>query len=540
MAKIYRYRLHGLSLPPEDPTDPVDKALRDWRIPPSDLLAARILRESLDARKPNHPLRRFTMELVTRRPFRRHLLEPLGEPKPDPDDPYRETLALPERLHVVGSGPCGIACAIALAEKGYRVVLHERGADLRERSRLARHIVKEGTLDPETNFLFGEGGAGTFTDGKLTTRTRGRLVEQALRLWVECGEEPSIQWRSKPHLGTDRMRVLVAALRRRLEAAGGEVRFLSRLEDIEVREGKLVAAVFSGRREAVDGLVLAIGHSARDTWTMLHGRGVPFEAKEFAVGVRIEHPQSLIDRCQYGPRVDPRTLGAAEYTLSSPRTPDGPGAHSFCMCPGGEILPTTTTTDELATNGMSFRARAGRFANSGMVVPVGGAELEAWARAEGIGLGVWNGVELQRSIERAAARAGGPGFRAPAQRAVDFLEGRESRDLPETSYARGLVPVELHALFPEFLGRAMERALLDFQRKIPGFAEKGLMVAPETRTSSPVRIPRDEATLAIRGFEGLYALGEGAGWSGGIVTSAADGLRLADRARTRKTVALES
>lgn len=533
--KLFRYRIHGVALGPDDPTDPIEKALRDWRLPAQAVVESKITRESLDARKANRPVRRFTLEFTFDRPFQRRMMEPLGEPAPDLDDPWRDSLALPEQIHVVGSGPCGIAGAIALAEKGYRVVLHERGGDLVERSKLARHFLKQGALDPETNFLFGEGGAGTFTDGKLTTRTRGRMVQEALRQWVECGEEPSIQWRAKPHLGTDRMRVLVAAMRQRFLRAGGEVRFLSRLEDLEFSQGRLVRAMFNGVWQPVEALAVAIGHSARDTWEMMHQRGVPFEAKEFAMGVRVEHPQALIDRNQYGPRVDARALGAAEYFLSCSRAPEGvAAAHSFCMCPGGEVLPTTTNDRELATNGMSFRARGSRWANAGMVVPIHRETLGAWAREQGLPEDPWTGVRLQRHLERLAMEMGGGGFRAPSQRCGDFLANRSSVDLPESSYVRGLSPVELHGLFPEFISRALEVALLDFDRKIPGFVEHGLMLAPETRTSSPVRIPRDSKTLSPFGCEGLFALGEGAGWSGGIVTSAADGIRLADRAVPRK------
>lgn len=529
--KEFRYRLHGLSMEPGDRRDPVEKALLDWRIPRESVVRMEITRESLDARRANHPVRKFTLEVVLDRALHRRMMEPLPAPVPEEDDLLAGTLTLPGLVHVVGSGPCGIACAIGLAEKGHRVVLHERGADLASRSLQARRFLKGADLDLETNFLFGEGGAGTFTDGKLTTRTRSRLVQESLRMWVDCGEDPSIQWRSKPHLGTDRMRVLVAALRERFKAAGGEVRFLSRLEDIEVRGGAVVGATFSGKTENVESLVLALGHSARDTAAMLRDRGVPFQAKDFAVGVRIEHPQELIDRRQYGPRVDARELGAAEYTLAC-RT-GGPGAHSFCMCPGGEVLPTTTESDELATNGMSFRARGSRFANSGIVVPVRAQDLSDWAQAAGKAFGPWTGIDFQVRIEKLAYLAGGGGFRAPAQRAGDFLAGAESRDLPDSSYARGLASRDLAQVLPEFVVSELRLALADFDRKIPGFVEHGLMIAPETRTSSPLRIPRDAATLEVPGIRGLFALGEGAGWSGGIVTSAADGLRLSDRARAR-------
>jgi len=533
-VKTYRYRLHGLAMDPLDTSDPVEKALHDWRIDREALVQATITRESVDARRANRPLKRFTLELVTNRPFRRNLLEPLPEPKPEPDDLLSGSLALPERVHIVGSGPCGIACAIALAEKGYRVVLHERGADLTTRSLVARRFIKGADLDPETNFLFGEGGAGTFTDGKLTTRTRNRLVQAALKQWVDVGEDPAIQWRAKPHLGTDRMRVLVAGLRKRIEALGGECRFLSRLEDVQVAGGKVTGATFSGKTESVEALVLAIGHSARDTWEMLAARGVGFEAKDFAMGVRIEHPQELIDRRQYGPRVDTKVLGAAEYFLSC-KSEQGPGAHSFCMCPGGEVLPTTTDSKELATNGMSFRARAGRWANSGLVVPVRRQELVAWAAENGIPDDIWTGIRLQQKLERDAYLLGGGGFRAPAQRAADYLDGLVGQNLPDTSYARGLASVDLATLLPGFMAHAIAEALFDFDRKIPGFIKHGLMIAPESRTSSPLRVPRDPNTLGVPGIEGLYALGEGAGWSGGIDTSAADGLRLADRAVSRNS-----
>jgi len=336
-VKRYRYRLHGLAMEPSDPGDPLEKALRDWRIPSDALVHAQILRESLDARRSNHPLRKLTLELVTSRPFRRHLLEPIPEPAPDEDDLLVGSLHLPGTVHVVGSGPCGIGCAIGLSEKGYRVVLHERGADLATRSMEARRFLKGGDLDPETNFLYGEGGAGTFTDGKLTTRTRNRLVQAALKLWVDCGEDPSIQWKSKPHLGTDRMRLLVAALRKRFLASGGEVRFLSRLEDIGTRDGRLVSGTFSGVTESVEAMVLAVGHSARDTWRMLGERGVPFQAKDFAAGVRIEHPQELIDRRQYGPEVDAR--GWARPSISFPAAPAGPGSIRSACVPGARSSP---------------------------------------------------------------------------------------------------------------------------------------------------------------------------------------------------------
>lgn len=535
MAQTFRYRLHGLELAPGDSRDPVTKALHDWRIDAVDLVSAEILRESLDARKARHPVYRYTLELVLGRPYRRHMLESIHGDRIDPEDAKTDSVLLPKSVHVVGTGPCGIATAIALAEKGFAVTLHERGEELTERSRKARHLLNDGVLDPESNFLFGEGGAGTFTDGKLTTRTRGRHVRAALKMWVECGEEPRIQWQAKPHLGTDRMRLLVAAMRRRFLEAGGTLLFSSRLEDIETRSGRLVRARFSGVWSSCEALVLAIGHSARDTLEMLVERGVTAERKDFAVGARIEHPQALINDRQYGRGVDAKAmgLGAAEYFVSCGTLPESeePGAYSFCMCPGGEVLPTSTSVDELATNGMSFRARGGAFANSGLVVPVRQDDLASWCATTGTPDDVLAGLAFQRSIERAAALMGGAGLRAPAQRTEDFLAGKSGGELPPTSYVRGLASVDLHELFPEFVARRLAGSLTGFDRKIPGFVGQGLFIAPETRTSSPLRFPRDPDSLESTSVQGLYMLGEGAGWSGGIVTSAADGLRLADRAR---------
>ncbi|MEN9353198.1 MAG: hypothetical protein RL318_523 [Fibrobacterota bacterium] len=519
---------------PGDARDPISKALRDWRIDPADLLSAEVVRESLDARKASRPVLKYTLELVTRRPYHRKMLEPITQVKADPDDGMTDSVPMSKQVHVVGTGPCGIAAAIGLAAKGFAVVLHERGEDVVERSRKARHLVKEGILDPETNFLYGEGGAGTFTDGKLTTRTRGKHVRAALKLWVDCGEEERIQWVAKPHLGTDRMRVLVTAMRKRFLDLGGEVRFKSRLEDIEVRDGRIVRARFSGLWIPCESLALAIGHSARDTLRMLVERGMSAERKDFALGARIEHPQELINRRQYGANGDPKSLGAAEYFLSCNELPQGiPGAYSFCMCPGGEILPTSTSADELATNGMSFRARAGRYANAGMVVPVRSEDLSAWCLESGVPDDMFAGMAFQQYLERRAAKMGGSGFRAPAQRASDFLEGRESLDLPGTSYSRGLTSVDLHDLFPAFVRERLAGSLVQFDRKIPGFIREGLFIAPETRTSCPLRFHRSTSTLECPTIQGVFPLGEGAGWAGGIVTSAADGLRFADRALLR-------
>lgn len=538
--ETFRYRIQGVARAPRDPRDPVGIALAEYRIPSSEVVRSEVLRESLDARRANRPVYRYVLEIETSRPFRRHGMEPLGPAPADPEQLALDTVSVAREIHVVGSGPCGIACAIALAEKGFRVVLHERGADITERSRLARHLVKQGVLDPETNFLFGEGGAGTFTDGKLTTRSRGLHVRQALAQWVACGEEPSIQWRAKPHLGTDRMRVLVAEMRRRFVQAGGEMRFQSRLDDIDIGQGAIRRARFGAEWVSCEALVLAIGHSARDTLRMLHAHGLPLEFKDFAMGARIEHPQELINRRQYGARVDPKLIGAAEYALScSTGDEERPGAYTFCMCPGGEILPTSTSAEELATNGMSFRARAGRFANAGLVAPVREAQLRRWCAENGEPWDSFAGIRLQERVERAAAAMGSSPYQAPAQRAADFLAGRASSHLPvATSYPLGLAPENLADLFPAFITESMALALGDFDRKIPGFVDQGLLIAPETRTSSPLRIDRDDATMESTGIQGIYPLGEGAGWSGGIVTSAADGLRFAHRARRENSIAL--
>ncbi|MCK6574643.1 FAD-dependent oxidoreductase [Myxococcota bacterium] len=423
---------------------------------------------------------------------------------------------------VVGAGPAGLFCAWALALRGVRSVLIERGADVRGRRPALARLNREGVLDPESNYCFGEGGAGTFSDGKLYTRaTKRGDVDRVLGLLAACGAPPRILYDARPHIGTNRLPKVVQALRERLQAAGVDVRFGARVDDLEL-DGRRVRGVrlADGCLVPARAVVLATGHSARDVYALLHRRGVAMSAKGFALGVRIEHPQAHIDRIQYGALAGHPALGAAPYSLA--RTDAGIGVYSFCMCPGGFIVAAATETDGVVVNGMSPHARGSRFANSGFVVSVG---------PETFGDGPLDGLAWQQRLEQAAFRAGGGGFRAPAQRVTDFLAGRVSADLPDCSYRPGLAATDLHAVLPKRIAGPMADALRAFDaRSMRGYVTReAVMLGVESRSSAPVRIERDPQSLESPSHPGLYPCAEGAGYAGGIVSAALDGLRVAAR-----------
>lgn len=446
-------------------------------------------------------------------------------PSVAPEDvPELPPLNGPPQVVVVGAGPAGLFCAWGLARRGIRCVLLDRGADVRGRRPALARLNREGVLDPESNYCFGEGGAGTFSDGKLYTRaTKRGDVELVLRLLAACGAPARILWDARPHIGTNRLPGVVTAFRERLEAAGVVVRFGTRVDDITLH-GAQVAGVrlADGTSIPARAVVLATGHSARDVYAMLHRRGVALTAKGFALGVRIEHPQPLIDRIQYGELAGHPQLGAAPYSLA--RTEGGVGVYSFCMCPGGFIVAAATETDGVVVNGMSPSARGSRFANSGFVVSLG---------PEDYGEGPLDGLDYQRSLEQAAFRAGGGGFRAPAQRVTDFLDARVSADLPVCSYRPGLAASDLRAVLPRRITEPMAAALREFdRRKMRGYVTReAVLVGIESRSSAPLRIERDPETLESPTHPGLYPAAEGAGYAGGIVSAALDGLRIAERLR---------
>jgi uncharacterized FAD-dependent dehydrogenase len=494
---------------------------------PDSPLRWRILRKALDARSPNAFQFVYNAEVAlpedearvldraraaARPPIRvdYYAEEPFVMPPPG-------TAALDQRPVVVGSGPGGLVAAYFLAQHGYRPLVLERGRAVRDRIRDVQAFDAGGPFDPESNYLFGEGGAGTFSDGKLTCRSTGPDVRRVLELFAQCKGKPSVVYDARPHLGSNRLPAVVKAIRRKVEAMGGEVRFSCRVEDLDVRDGRLHGLMTSSGYVAASVVLLAVGHSARDTYAMLLRRGVPMVPKAFQLGARVEHPQETVNRVKYGPtRLEDR-LGAADYALVAHGTHD---VFSFCMCAGGYIMPSVSEPGYFCTNGMSLSKHDSPFANSGLVVTIdpehsGGDDVMA-------------GVRLQQVYERRAFEVGRGEYLCPIQRATDFLADRPTRGVPPNSYPRGAVPARIAELVPPVVMDALRRGLPIMDRKWQGrFLSEATLVGPESRGSAPVRIVRDESSREAPAVVGLYPVGEGAGYAGGIVSAAVDGLRSA-------------
>ena len=430
---------------------------------------------------------------------------------------------------VVGTGPCGTFAAARLLAAGAQVTLVDVGKPVQPRRHDLAALTQRGELNVDSNYCFGEGGAGTFSDGKLYTRAKDKEgVRSVLCALVEHGADPEILVESRPHIGSNRLPKILLAQRADLEARGARYVWSDAVVDLLVTDGRVVGArCASGRELQADAVVLAVGHSARAIYQRLHTLGVALEAKPFAVGARVEHPQPLIDRLQYGRVWEHPKLPAAFYhvtaTVPTPQAGDR-GVYSFCMCPGGWVVDSSTEDGALTTNGMSLSRRDSPFANSALVVTVEPRDYLGQA----FGDGPLAGIAFQRAIERRAFALGGGGFVAPAQRVVDFLRGRPSDDALPSTYRPRVVPGDVRGALPEFVGVALERALERFGRTLPGFASAGAqLVGVETRSSSPVRIVRDGA-LQSPTHAGLFPAGEGGGFAGGIVSAALDGLRVAD------------
>jgi uncharacterized protein len=437
--------------------------------------------------------------------------EPFFWPEPGP-------APLEHRPVIVGSGPAGLFAGYLLAQSGYRPLILERGRSVKDRVADVRRFDEQGPLDPESNYLFGEGGAGTFSDGKLTSRGTGPDVNKCLEILADCHGKPSIVYENRPHLGSNRLPLVVRTLRRKLEAAGGEVRFSCRVEDLAIAGGRLCGLATSAGYIAADVVILATGHSARDTYGMLLRRGVPLEAKPFQLGVRIEQPQSAIDQARYGALAGHPVLGAAEYSASVRAR--GHDLFTFCMCAGGYVMPSVSEPGYFCTNGMSESRHDSPFANSGLVVTIEPAETGSTHPL--------TGVFYQQRVERMSYIAGGRSYKAPVQWARDFLAGRASRGTLPSSYRRGATTTELHRLLPEPVIVALESGLPLLDRRLAGrFLRDATLTAPEARGSSPVRIVRDPQSRQSYGIAGLFPCGEGAGYAGGIISAAVDGVRTA-------------
>ncbi|HWE38977.1 MAG TPA: FAD-dependent oxidoreductase [Isosphaeraceae bacterium] len=483
----------------------------------------RILRKSLDARKQDaiHFVYAAEVELPGEEeglsarglapgvaPFVPERFE-WPEPGPEP---------LRERPVIVGSGPAGLFAAYFLAKGGYRPIVLERGRGIKERVADVRGFDKGGPLDPESNYLFGEGGAGTFSDGKLTSRGTGPDIRRVLEVLAECHGKPTILYEHRPHLGSNRLPLIVRNLRRAIEEAGGEVRFSCRVEDLEIEEGRLKGLQTSSGHVAADVAVLAIGHSARDTYQMLLQRGIPLAFKPFQFGVRIEQPQEQVDRARYGPAAGHPALGAADYELVAHA--GRRDLFTFCMCAGGYVMPSVSEPGYFCTNGMSESRHDSPFANSGLVVTIEAKDVA--------GSHPLAGIHFQQRAERLAFEAGRRDYKAPIQWARDFLDGRASRATLPSSYPRGTVATDLATLLPPVVVESLHRGLPALDRRFRGlFLGGATLTGPESRGSSPVRIPRDDRTRESPTVAGLYPCGEGAGYAGGIISAAVDGLRTA-------------
>jgi uncharacterized FAD-dependent dehydrogenase len=496
-------------------------------LPPAEPLRWRILRKALDARDKSALQFVYTAEVQV--PDEESRLAELAGRSSHPRariDLYREelfvapppgSLPLPERPVVIGSGPGGLVAAYFLAEQGYRPLVLERGRAVRDRIRDVRAFDAGGPHDPESNYLFGEGGAGTFSDGKLTYRSSGPDVRRVLELFAECKGKPSILYDARPHLGSNRLPAVVKAIRQRIEALGGEVRFSCRVEDLDLADGRLRGLATSSGYVPAKVAVLAIGHSARDTYAMLLARGVPMTPKPFQMGVRIEQPQETVNRVHYGREPLEERLGAANYSLVANGKRD---LFTFCMCAGGYIMPSVSEPGAFCTNGMSLSRHDSPFANSGLVVTVPAEDFGA--------SDVLAGVRLQQVYERLAFEVGRREYRCPIQKASDFLAGRRTDGMPDNSYPRGAVSANVAELVPPLIVAALEHGLPVMDRRWQGrFLREATLVGPEARGSAPVRIARDENTRETPGVVGLYPVGEGAGYAGGIVSAAVDGLRSA-------------
>jgi uncharacterized FAD-dependent dehydrogenase len=421
---------------------------------------------------------------------------------------------------IIGAGPAGLFAALRCIELGIKPVVFERGKDVRARRRDLAKLNKEGIVNPESNYCFGEGGAGTYSDGKLYTRSKKRGdVEKAMRSFVHFGAKPDILVDSHPHIGTNKLPQIISAMREAIIASGGEVHFESKLTDIKI-ENQSVKGIEINQHKwfTCDNLVLATGHSARDVFYLLHAKNIKIESKSFALGVRIEHAQELIDRIQYHGNIHGDDLPPASYSLVT--QVDGKGVYSFCMCPGGIIAPCATDKEEVVTNGWSPSKRNNSYSNSGIVVSVEPHDLAGYQNNPFVCL------DFQKQIEHACWIQSGKTQRVPAQRMIDFIEAKKSTDFPRSSYQPGIVSVDLNTIFPDFISKRLRIALIDFGKKMNGFlTNDAVLHAPESRTSSPVSIPRDNDTLEHIEVKGLYPCGEGAGYAGGIISAAIDGMK---------------
>ena len=545
---MFTYRYRELAVALEKKGEVRSALAKTLRVNPEEIFNLEIERFSLDSRRKGDLRWSYNVVFDLKRKIRatgnnaRGLIESKREIRSLDAEPGNSTVPMPSHVDIIGAGPSGLWAALHLLRKGFSVDIYEQGKQVEERFRDIRRFFVDRKFNAFSNVLFGEGGAGAFSDGKLNTRSRNLFSETVLKDMVEFGVDESVVTFAKPHIGTDKLVLMLRKLRAEIVRLGGQIHFSTTLEDIEIKNGRICAIklketkderrktkddIAIGYWKSCEALVLAVGHSARSVYELLHARSVQLESKAFAMGVRVEHPQTLINKRQLG-NVDTKLTGAAEYFLATPTLNKTSSAYSFCMCPGGVLVPCASEPGTLATNGMSYSRRNGAFANGAIAVPI-------TAGAEGFDIpssgSLFGGLDLQRKIESDAYNVGGKVYAAPAQTIKNFLAHREDKSLPKSTYPCGLVQSNLWDWLDKTICQSLAEGFQNFDRKIPGFINEGLIVAPETRTSSPLRIPRNNETLESVNTKGLFVLGEGAGYAGGIVTSAADGVRLAHFAK---------
>lgn len=525
------------------------KALaKQLRIPTESIAEVKILRQSLDTRKANFPKYVWQLALqINSAQIQKSVAAKLPPWKPELNhqEPIHEFQG---PVAIVGSGPAGLFCALQLARQGHEVHVYDQGGGIKDRALKIRRFVKKQEFYPYSNVLSGLGGAGAWSDGKLTSRTRNLYTQEALQLLVESGAPENIKYFAKPHIGTDKLQFIIDDLKLKAEEAGCHFFFHHRVSKLKLSEGQIQGIYVSEVHEPTDlvgyrlsepvyrpyhQIVLATGHSSRDLIRELLLSGVALERKPFALGFRAEHPQEIINQRQHGEKVSREILGPAEYVLTMNQ--NNHQVYSFCMCPGGVVVPCADEEESICTNGMSYQARNAYFANSALVVPVDDDEvLPEYSNPSWDPHKILAGIEYQKKIEKKAYQMGGGGFSFPIQKLSDFVKNQAGSLPTKTSFQGKVQSVNFAGLFSEKIYQSLVEGIYDFNRKIPGFLESGQGLAPETRTSSPVRIVRNTETLESVNCIGLFPLGEGAGYSGGIISSAADGLRLAHLVKAKK------
>lgn len=453
----------------------------------------------------------------------------INEKLPSNQPPFvKQSPPSTSEVHIIGCGPAGLFAALECINQGLKPIVFERGKDVRQRRRDLAKLTKEQVVDPNSNYCFGEGGAGTYSDGKLYTRSKKRGdVQKVLEGLVQFGADENILYNSHPHIGTNKLPHIIVAIREYILQNGGEIHFNSKLTDLEIKNDTITAITINNKTHyPIQNLILATGHSARDIFTLLHSKNIKIEAKPFALGVRVEHPQEFVNKRQYKANWNHKALEAASYSLVAQVNQHG--VYSFCMCPGGIIAPCATQEEEIVTNGWSPSKRNNPYANSGIVVTVNEKD---WSKHKS--KGPLAAMHFQSEIEKRAftlANPSGKGQKAPAQRLVDFIKGKKSENLPNCSYHPGVVSVNMKEVLPREIANSLVSGFISFDKKIKGFLHPdAIIVGVESRTSSPVSIPRDRISLKHIEINNLYPCGEGAGYAGGIVSAAIDGMNCATK-----------